>query len=171
MPNIQNLILDSKKIQQIIKRIAYQIYEQNFGEQEIVLIGISTMGSHFAKELVTQLKEISPLSILLATASLDKKANVQCKVEIDHPIQNFENKVVIIVDDVLNTGKTMMYCLQPFLSLPLKKLKVAVLVDRSHKLFPIAAEYVGYSLSTTVNQHIQVIFEGKEAGVYLNEAE
>jgi pyrimidine operon attenuation protein/uracil phosphoribosyltransferase len=167
MPTIETRILDRKKIQQKTRRIAFEIYEQNFGENEIILVGIEPMGSLFAEMLVEELKAISPMAVKFVRMTLDKFAPLQSEVKLDCSVNELEDKNIIIVDDVLNTGRTLAYGLKPFLNIPIKKLQVAVLVDRNHKSFPISADYVGYSLSTTVNQHIEVLLDDTNFGVYL----
>lgn len=161
-------ILNQNKTLQKIKRIAYQIYENNFDEAEIILAGIAGEGFVFSEMLSAYLQEISPLKVSLAKIIFDKMANYQPEITLESDVDTFKNKVVIIVDDVLNTGKTLAFCLRPFLSIPLKKLQVAVLVDRNHPKYPISADYVGYSLSTTLSEHVKVVLSDKESlGLYL----
>lgn len=170
MPNINanNLLLDATKTNQKIRRIAYQIYENNFSEKEIVIAGVAGEGFVFAQLLVEELKKIAKCQVSIAEVSFDKKAKFQPEITIESTIDTFKNKSVIIADDVLNTGRTLAFSLRPFLSIPLKKLQVAVLVDRNHPQFPIDADYVGYALSTTLNEHVQVVLSDEEKqGVYL----
>jgi pyrimidine operon attenuation protein / uracil phosphoribosyltransferase len=161
-------LLDSIHTLQKIKRIAYQIYENNFDEKEIILAGINGEGFVFAEMIMVELKKITSILIFTAKLSFDKSAKVQPEINIESEVDTFKNKVIILVDDVLNTGKTLAFCLRPFLSIPLKKIQVAVLVDRGYPKYPIAADYVGYSLSTTITEHVKVILSDKsETGVYL----
>lgn len=163
-----NLLLDATRTNQKVRRIAYQIYENNFSEKEIVIAGISGEGFTFAQMIVAELTKIAKCKISIAEISFDKKALSQPEINIESTINTFKNKSVVITDDVLNTGRTLAYSLRPFLRIPLKKLQVAVLVDRNHPQFPIAADYVGYALSTTLNEHVQVILaEEEKKGVYL----
>lgn len=170
MPNLnaQNLLLDGTQTNQKIRRIAYQIYENNFTEKEIVIAGISGEGFIFAQQLVSELEKIAKCKISIAEVSFDKKAKSQPDISIKSTVDTFKNKSVVIVDDVLNTGRTLAFSLRPFLSIPLKKLQVAVLVDRNHPQFPIDADYVGYALATTLNEHVQVVLSNEaKKGVYL----
>lgn len=162
------LLLDAQQTNQKIRRIAYQIYENNFSEKELIIAGIAGEGYLFAEKLVEELRRIAAYKIGIAEVVFDKKAMAQPEITINSDVDTFRKKSVVIADDVLNTGRTLAFCLRPFLSIPLKKLQVAVLVDRNHPQFPIAADYVGYGLSTTLNEHVQVIL-GDEAkkGVYL----
>ena len=161
-------ILDRSKTLQKVKRIAFEIYENNFDEEEIILAGIAGEGFVFAQMLQKNLEEISKLKINIAKIIFDKSADFQPDITLESSVDTFRNKVIIIVDDVLNTGRTLAFCLRPFLSIPIKKLQVAVLVDRNHPKFPMAADYVGYGLSTTISEHVKVILEDKEhVGVYL----
>ncbi len=161
-------ILDKARTLQKVKRIAYEIFENNFDEQEIILAGIDGEGYVFAQLLQQYLHEISQLKISIAKIVFDKTVECQPDIKLESDVDTFKNKIVIITDDVLNTGKTLAFCLRPFLSIPLKKLQVAVLVDRNHPKYPIAADYVGYSLSTTLSEHIKVVLsDDNELGLYI----
>jgi len=162
------LLLNTEQTKQKIRRMAFQIYEDNFKEKKLVIAGINGEGFHLAQAIVENLMEISDKEIFLAKIILDKSADRQPDITIECEIDTFRKKTVILVDDVLNTGKTVAFSLRPFMSIPLKKLKVAVLVDRDYLLFPIKADYVGYDLSTTLNDHVKVILSDKKKyGVYL----
>ncbi len=161
-------ILTSIQTNQKIRRIAFEIFEENFQEDEIIIAGIVGEGHTFAEKLTAALQEISPLQVKLVQLDFDKNLHQLSSIKLDDPNLDYENKVVVIVDDVLNTGRTFAFALAPFLRVPMKKVQVAVIVDRSHHLFPIHADYVGYSLSTTISEHVQVILSNEEnAGVYL----
>jgi len=162
------LILDQAQVAQKIKRIAYEIYENNADEQDITLAGIYDKGYRFAQLLQTQLQAISPLRVQLVRVDLAKFAPVQGRVMLDCDIASLAGKSIVLLDDVLNTGRTLAHSLKPFLSVATKKIQVAVIVDRSHRLFPIAADFVGYALSTTLQEHIEVRLENEETGVYLS---
>jgi len=165
---MSNQLLNRTETFQKIRRIAYQIYEQNFDESVLIIAGINGEGYRFAELLVAELTQISSLTVYIAKVSVDKQATSQPDINIESEVDTFRNKNVVLCDDVLNTGKTLAYSLRPFLSIPLKKLQVAVIVDRNHPRYPILADYVGYSLSTTLNEHIQVMLSDEEkTGVYL----
>ncbi|MBD8488041.1 phosphoribosyltransferase [Echinicola sp. CAU 1574] len=166
MSEIKTLVLNHKQIQQKITRIAYEIYERNVGEGEVVFAGISGMGYVLAGLLVDKIKEISPLKVEKMKITLDKFTKKQPEVELSHDI-DFENKCLIIVDDVLNSGRTLTYAMEPFLKYEIKKIEVAVLVNRSHKLFPVSADYTGYELATTLSENIQVELNESDSTVYL----
>ncbi len=162
-------ILDRKQTLQKIKRIAYEIYENNFQEEEVVLAGIYDKGYLLAQMLHRELSAISPLRVRLVKISLEKFSPVQGTVSLDCPAEALRNKSIVVVDDVLNTGRTLVHSLQPLLQVEVKKIQIAVMVDRSHRAFPVAAGYVGYSLSTTIQEHIEVVLEeGDRLGVYLS---
>lgn len=167
---INKQILSSLQTNQKIRRIAFEIYEQNFEESGLIIAGIDGEGYEVASRLVAELKEIAPLEVTLLKLCFDKGLMSQSPILFDNPLVEIEGKVVVVVDDVLNTGRTLAFSLDPFLKVKMKKVQVAVLVDRSHHLFPIHADYVGYSLSTTISEHIKVVLSGAEAevGVYLN---
>lgn len=161
-------ILTPIQIQQKIKRMAYEIYERNFTEKEIVIAGIVGEGYEFAKRIAEEIKRISPLSVKLIELRFDIHAPKQSYIDFGQDEVVLEDHVVIVADVVLNTARTMTFSLQPFLQKGVKKLQVAVIVDRSHRQYPISADYVGYSLSTTINEHIQVILsDPSREGAYL----
>jgi pyrimidine operon attenuation protein/uracil phosphoribosyltransferase len=165
---MSNQLLNQAQTLQKIRRIASQIYEQNFDESSLIIAGINGEGFHFAEILVKELKQISKQEIFLAKLTFDKHATEQPDIKIESLVDTFHHKNIVLCDDVLNTGKTLAFSLRPFLSIPLKKLQVAVIVDRNHPRYPVAADFVGYSLSTTLNEHIQVILSDEEkTGVYL----
>ena len=162
----KSLVLNGSQVIQKIKRIAYEIYENNFSEKSIVLAGIDGQGYALAKILEKELKSISPLSVVLVKVSLDKFTAVQSEVTIDASAKEIKRKCIVLIDDVLNTGRTLAYALKPFTALEIKKIEVAVLVNRSHTLFPIVPTYSGYELATTLTDHVEVKL-GKDASVYL----
>jgi pyrimidine operon attenuation protein / uracil phosphoribosyltransferase len=161
------LILDEQQVVQKIKRIAFEIYENNFSEKELVIAGIDGTGYIFATMLVSFLGQISPFKIILTKVSLNKAEPLKSAVALDQDIQIMNGKCIVITDDVLNTGKTFLQSLKPFLNGDVKKIQTAVLVNRSHKQFPIAADYTGYELSTTINEHVKVSLDEGSMGVYL----
>ena len=162
-------ILTNEDIQQKITRIAYEILENNYDEKELRIIGIRDKGFQFAQKIYDSLKTISPIKLSLHFISLNKLKPADEKIEFDFDAKELSNKVVILVDDVGNTGKTLCYAMQPLLSSQPKKIEVAVLVDRQHKLFPVSADYVGLSLSTTMKETVTVEFNnGKGDAAFLS---
>ena len=161
MSKERNLILTEEQIVQKIKRMAYQICERNLKEKSIVVVGIYPQGYHLAELLNNELKEVAPFEVILAKLELDKEKPLSGEIKLDIPEDQLDHKAIVLVDDVLNTGKTMAYSLKPFLNRNLKKLETAVLVNRSHKRFPISANYQGIELATTLSEHILVVLESK----------
>lgn len=159
MPTKKTLILNKEQIQQKSKRIAYQILEDNFEEQAIVLVGIADRGYIFAKRLQIILQEIAPdKEIELIQVNIQKTKRT-LEATTDQPVEAAKNKVVIIVDDVLNSGRTLAYALAAFINVPLKKMRTAVLIDRSHHQFPIYSDFYGTKLSTILKEHVEVCLE------------
>jgi len=169
MAESQLLILDKKQIQQRINRIAYQILEDNLDEQEIVLAGIWDRGYKLALRLKEVLSKISDLKIVMLKIDLDR-LNSKLVANTDLDESHWKNKVVILVDDVLNSGKTLAYGLGVFLNTPHKKIRTVVLVDRRHKIFPIATDFVGLQLATVLKERVDVVMDvaGEEDRVYLS---
>jgi pyrimidine operon attenuation protein/uracil phosphoribosyltransferase len=162
----KNLILDAAQIRQKIKRMAFEIYEHNVKEKNIVIAGIEGQGYMLAKLLSKEVESISALKTTLVKVSLDKAIPQQSEVILDCDLKTIRKKCIILVDDVLNTGRTFAYGLKPFLNIEVKKIEIAVLVNRSHTLFPIYPQYTGYELATTLTEHVEVVL-GKENAVYL----
>ncbi len=162
----KTLILDARQVQQKIKRMAYEIFEHNFKEKVIVIAGIDGQGYILAKLLSKEIENISPLEIKLVKVSLDKLAPQQSNVTLDCDLKDLKKKCIVLVDDVLNTGRTFAYGMTPFLTIEVKKIETAVLVNRSHTLFPINPQYTGYELATTIKDHVEVKL-GNETSVYL----
>ena len=162
-------ILDHTQIKQKIKRIAIEILENNFEEKTIVLAGINNNGTGFAKLLITQLKKITDIELKLVTIRLNPASPIDSQIDIDTPVNSLKGKVIIVVDDVANTGRTIYYGCKPLLEIIPKKIEVAVLVDRKHKTFPIYAKYVGFSLATTLKEDIDLqILDTSDFAVYMN---
>lgn len=158
MTEKKTLIINHRQIKQKARRIAFQILEDNFEEKDIVLVGIADRGYIFSQRILEHLQDIAPdKTISLVKAHIGKtKRKLDGKIDQDHTIA--ENKVVIVVDDVLNSGKTLAYALGLFINTPLKKMRTAVLVDRCHHTFPIRSDFYGIKLSTTLKEHVQVCF-------------
>ena len=165
----KTLILNSKQIQQKINRIAYEIYENNYDEKEIIIAGIANNGFVLARHIAEVLQKISPIKTKLIEIVIDKKNPLSTEIKLGLTDKELKNKVIILVDDVLNSGRTLIFGAKPFLTSPVKRLTTAVLVDRGHNCYSIKADFVGLSLSTTLQEHITVEInkKGKEA-VYLN---
>ena len=160
-------VLDHKQIQQKITRIAFEIYERNAGEDGVIFAGITGMGFVLSGLLAEKLTQISSLGVQQIEIILDKSARAMGEVKLSETF-SFEGKCLIIVDDVLNTGRTLAYAMNPFLKEKIKKIEIAVLVNRSHKLFPVAPDYTGYELSTTLSEHITVNLAPSASSVHLH---
>ena len=163
----QKTILNRNQILQKIKRIAHEIYENNVQENKLIIAGIYDTGYTFARMLIKEVKEITLLQTHLVKVSLNKKSPLQSDIVLDCDERLLTDCTIILVDDVLNTGRTLAYSLKPFLNIAIKKLETVVLVNRSHPAFPIAADYIGYELSTTIHEHIEVVLEKDRIEVYL----
>ena len=162
-------LLDKKQIAQKIQRLAYEILEQHYNESAIILAGINNNGMGFAKLLHKKLLSLSDMQIQLTRIRLSPADPLSTEVIIEMPEAELADQVIIVVDDVANTGRTIFYACKPLMNILPKKVEVAVLVDRKHKSFPIKVDYVGLSLATTLHENIDVqILKSKEAAVFLN---
>ncbi len=162
----KTIILNNEQIQHKTKRIAYQIYESNINESEVILAGIKENGFIFAKRIKDVLTEISPINVTLCEVIIDKR-KPRDPISTSLAAADYKNKSLVLVDDVLNSGTTLIYAAKLFLEVPLKRFKTVVLVNRNHKKYPIKADFKGISLSTSMQEHIYVEFEGKKAQAYL----
>ena len=160
-------IVDAVALQSSVKRIAYQVFESTIDETEIVIVGIGAQGKILSSLLGDALKKIGDSTLVFVNLTLDK-TNPLGTIKSSIPLTELKNKSLIIVDDVLNTGSTLMYAVSFFLSIPVKQIKTAVMVNRNHKKFPIKADFKGISLSTSLNEHITVVLDGNEKGVFLS---
>lgn len=164
-----NLIFDNIDVENKIKRLALQILEDHYNETEIHLIGITPGGSILTDLIKNSMLNVKQLSIFEHTITLNKKNPLDQPILLSVDTSELENKCIVLIDDVANTGKTTFYAMQQLVNVKLKSLRVAVLVDRLHKKFPIHCDYVGNTLSTTMQEHIEVTFsKNKVEGVYLS---
>lgn len=163
----KNIILDNQEIEHKIKRIAYQIYETFVDEKVIVIAGISQNGFVFAQKIASTLEGISTIKVMLCEVKIDK-LNPSAPITTSLSSKEYQDKGLVLVDDVLNSGTTLVYGVKHFLDVPLKKFKTAVLVDRNHKKYPVKADFKGISLSTSLFEHVQVVFEKKGDYAYLS---
>ena len=162
-----NKIKDSKDILSSIRRIAFQVYEINLEEEYLVIVGVGERGRLLSEMLGQALVSISDLKLKYVNLTIDKSKpynNIQSNVSIE----SLKNQSIVIVDDVLNTGNTLIHAVSYFLQIPVKQIKTAVMVNRNHKKFPIKADFKGLSLSTSVNEHIPVRLKGNNSGIYLS---
>ena len=162
----KNKILDYHLVKKKIRRISLQIIESNSIDDEIIIAGIENNGYLIAKKICNEIKKNSYKKIQLCSIKIDKK-NPRKEITVSLVEEQYENKSVVIVDDVLNSGSTLMYAVKYFLDTKLKKLKTAVLVDRNHKKYPIKADYKGLSLSTSIQNHVEVSINDNEINAYL----
>lgn len=166
MSENRKYILDEAAALKKLQRMAFEIAEQNLDEnKELILAGIRDNGVVLAKILQTFLKDIYLGAVRIIEVSLDKRQprDIHVSEEIA-----FNESVIILVDDVTNSGKTLLYALKPFLNHQPKKIQTLTLIERSHKVFPIKSDYVGISLSTTLQEHIFVEVNGdRVTGAYL----
>ena len=164
----QNTILTHQEIEHKIKRIAYQIYETFVDEEEIVIAGIAHNGFIFAQKIALALEEIATLKIALCEVNVNK-LHPESAIQTSLSKEDYANKGLILVDDVLNSGTTLIYAVRHFLNVPLTKFKTAVLVDRNHKKYPVKADFKGISLSTSLLEHVSVVFdENGQNSAYLS---
>lgn len=158
MTQIENIILDQKQIDHKIRRIAYQIYENNVSEKEVVIAGIFENGFVFAKKIKTVIEKISPIKVIMCKVMIDKKNPIN-PITTSLESKIYKNKSLVLVDDVLHSGTTLIYGIKHFLQVPLKQFNTAVLVDRNHKKYPVKADFKGISLSTSINENVSLVFE------------
>ena len=158
-------ILSREVVEKKLRRMAYEILENNIDEKEIILAGIRESGSVVARVIQKMLGEISSIKTQLITITLDKKEPTDVSLSKSF---DFNEKVIIVIDDVSNSGKTLLFALKPFIAFHPKKIQILVLVERTHTSFPVRPDYVGLSIATTIQEHIFVEVKGEEVmGAYL----
>ena len=163
----KSVILNHQEIEHKIRRIAFQVLENNSNEKKIIIAGIAKNGFLFAKKIADVLNEISNLKIVLCEVKIDKK-NPLLPITTSIGEEKYKNESIVLVDDVLNSGATLIYAIKHFLNVPLKQFKTAVLVNRNHKKYPVKADFKGISLSTSIQEHITVEFNQTDSIAYLN---
>lgn len=164
---MKNIILTNEEIIHKTKRISYQILETFVDEKEVVIAGIANSGYIFAQKIAEELSKISDLKVILCEVKINKQ-NPKDTITTSLAPSEYENKALVLVDDVLNSGSTLVYGVKHFLEVPLNKFKTAVLIDRNHKKYPVKADFKGISLSTSLQEHIQVVFEKDNSYAYLS---
>ena len=155
---MKNIILNQNKINKIVRRLAYQILESNLNSPEIILIGIQQNGYNLSKIIFEELKAITEIKTELFFVKINKKYPLK-NIVFECEKEYLKNKSIVLIDDVLNTGKTLIYCTKSLLDVELNSFKTVVLIDRNHKKFPIKVDYKGISVSTSIADHIELIFE------------
>ena len=163
----KNTILSHQEIEHKIRRIAYQIYESNANETEIVIAGIETNGYILAKKIKQQLDQISNIESSLCKFNINKEAPTE-PITTSIKKEDYTNKSLVLIDDVLNSGSTLIYGIKHFLDVPLKRFKTAVLVNRNHKKYPVKADFKGISLSTSLFEHVHVNISKQPYEAYLD---
>lgn len=165
MDTKKKYILSREVVEKKLRRMAYEILENNIDEKEIILAGVRESGSVVARVIQKMLGEISSIKTEFITITLDKKEPTDVSLSKSF---DFNEKVIIVIDDVSNSGKTLLYALKPFIAFHPKKIQILVLVERTHTSFPVRPDYVGLSIATTIQEHIFVEVKGEEvAGAYL----
>ena len=159
-------ILDYQSIKKKIRRISLQILESNIDQDEIIIAGIDVNGFIIAKKISQEIKKISDINIKLCKVKIDKK-NPLNDISTSLNFEDYQNKSLVIIDDVLNSGATLMYSVKYFLNTKIKSLKTAVLVDRNHKKYPIKADFKGLSLSTSIQSKVEVVIDEKKIEAFL----
>lgn len=173
MTGNQVKILDKNDVQARLKRMAFEIYENNFQEESLILLGSDERGSFIAAQLEAHLLNISPIQVSRWHATFDKKDRQgrggRMQVSFSHELSELRGKNVVVVDDVLYSGNTMLHLVAPLLEVVPNKIEVAVLIDRGHRVVPISPTYVGLELATTIQQlvAVEVNFEEKNIEAYL----
>ena len=154
----KNYILTKEVAGKKLRRMAYEILENNFGEKEFILAGIRDNGCVIARNMQRLLNEIEPIKTEFIGITLDKKLPKEVVLSESVPLND---KIVIVIDDVSNSGKTLLYALKPLLEFHPKKIQTLVLVERRHNAFPVKPDYVGLSIATTLQEHIYVEMDGE----------
>lgn len=158
-------ILSAEVADKKLRRMALQVAEQNYSAKQLILIGIKTSGSVIAEKISGYLKEVFKGEVIVLELSLDKK---KPSVITLNKKMDFNGKTIVLIDDVANSGRTMLYALKPLLEQLPEKIQTLALVERTHKTFPIDVDYIGLSVSTTTDEHIYVeVKNGQIEGAWM----
>jgi pyrimidine operon attenuation protein/uracil phosphoribosyltransferase len=155
----EKYILSAAIAERKLRRMALEVAERNYNEPQLILIGIKDSGVIIAKKIHEYLSASFKGEVIVVELGIDKKhpGAVTLSAALD-----FTNKVIVLIDDVANSGRTMLYALKPLLEQYPKKIQTLALVERTHKTFPVDVDYVGMSVSTTEDEHIFVEVSGNE---------
>jgi len=164
----QHQLLNRQQVLQKIERIAYQIAEENANEEVIALVGVKNRGLALANRLAVWLEKIGGPKAVVAFVRLNKDNPVIDQITTDLDLTEWQNKTIVIVDDVANTGRTLLFACKPFMDHLYGKIQVAVLIDRRHKTHPVSPDFYGTALSTTIQEHISVILDDGNEAVFLS---
>ena len=163
----KNIILKNIDIEKKIQRISLQILEDNIDEEGIVIFGISDNGLVIAKKLINHLSKISSIKSNLIKVIIDKDNPID-SIKYDSKF-DINSSSVLIIDDVSQSGKTLQSVISNLLIYKPSKIKTAVIVNRDQTLYPVKVDYIGISLSTSVNNHVSFISDkNNELSVYLS---
>lgn len=165
MAHAKKYILSAEIIEKKLERLALEVIENNIDEEELILVGIEAKGIVVARNIQKLIARNAEIKMQLLTLELNKKKPEE--IVLSETI-NLNGKTIILIDDVTNSGKTLLYAMKPFLEYHPKKIQILVLVERSHTAFPVSADYKGLSLATTLHEHINVEVDGnKITGAYM----
>jgi pyrimidine operon attenuation protein / uracil phosphoribosyltransferase len=154
----KTIILNKAQIEQRTRRMAFEIIESCYGISEVVLIGIEGNGVEFNNRIKKILEDISDIKVTQSVINIEKNAPLTSEINMQ-PYVDLNDKHIIMVDDVVNSGRTMIYAVSKVLESPIKSLKTVSLVDRTHRRFPIQVDFSGIELSTTLQDNILVDFK------------
>lgn len=161
-------ILDKASIHQRLKRIAYEVYEHHYLERELLIIGIDERGGKLAQLLAERLEDISPLELTLVEAHLDRESEApSIGIELNIGLEEIRDMPVLVVDDVLYTGTTLLNVVSILLYAFPKSIRTAIMVDRGHRMLPISSDYTGLELATTFHQHVEFEMNGEDMSAFL----
>ena len=165
--NSKHKILEQDRINKIVKRIAFQIHEKNQNESEIILIGILKNGFILSSLIEKELQKISKSKIQLLSIKVNKKSPLD-SIKLSSDLNEIKNKSLVLIDDVLNSGKTLIHCVKYLLDVPLANFNTVVLIDRNHKKYPIKIDFKGLSLSTSIKENVSVVFNKSNSYAFID---
>lgn len=164
---MQTTILNKIEIERKITRLAHQIIENTFEEKKLYIGGICGNGIKLAERLKEIICQHSTQEIVVFEITIDKDHPWDHPIQLSIPEAELESGFILLVDDVLNSGKTMQYALVKLLEQQTKAIKTVTLVDRTHRRYPIKADFTGISLSTTLKERVEIKLNAEETFAYL----
>lgn len=161
------VILNHQQIQQKITRLGHELLENCFEENKIFIGGIQGNGFELAKKIAAIISRNSDISVNQFEIKINKTEPWKEEVSLNIDEDKLKKGFIILVDDVINSGKTMQYALVKILERPTKTIRTVVLVDRKHRRYPVKADIVGLSLSTTLKDRVEVVLGTSDSKAFL----
>lgn len=159
---MKSIVLNHTQIDNKIIRLAHQVLENHFENESLAIVGLNERGKVLAEKISAILADIydGHIEQLHLTAKRNEIKEIEITVETIEPFEALKNQTVILVDDVVDSGQTLMFAASFLLQFHPMHLQTLALIDRNHRKFPIQVNYIGHKVATTLHEHVKLDFEG-----------